>query len=77
MVYALSPPFPFRSQGGLPLYHATLVEKYLPVAPGIEVSVQRIELLQGGECTQEFLFYDRRGHLSSPERKGAMIDTRL
>lgn len=74
MVYALSPPFPFVSREGLIPYHASAIEKYFPVAPGIEVSVQRIDLSEAGE---EFLSYDARGHLSSPMKKGVMVDTHL
>jgi len=78
MVHAISAQFPFMSGESLVLYQPSPMERYLPVAPGIEVSVEpqdevRWELEKG----QESSVYNRQAQMNHPKKKGALVDTLL
>jgi hypothetical protein len=77
VVNAISAQFPFPHGQGLVLYHRSPVEKYFPVAPGIEVSAGPFAGGGRAEQNQEIQVYNRRGRLISAGRKGGLIDTRL
>ena len=81
MVSAVAAYFPFGGDEGLVYYHSSPVERYFPVAPGIEVSAGRnghslTDSLYGGREIGTSL-YNNRGKLSSVSQKGSIIDTRL
>ncbi len=73
MVQAIAAPFPFIGSGTLAPYYPSAVERYLPVAPGIEVSVEPAGDLMAGD--PESSVYNRRGRMISSHRKGSCIDT--
>ena len=74
MVNAVSASFPFNGAQILVLYQPSPMERYFPVAPGIEVSVEPHEepRWEGG---QEASVYNRQGKLNSSKKKGVLIDT--
>ncbi len=74
MVQAISARFPFAPGGNLVLYQPAPLEKYFPVAPGIEVSVESIEEYDSGNG-RHLLFYDRRGRMINRPEKGVLVDT--
>lgn len=78
MVHAISAQFPFMSGESLVLYQPSPMERYFPVAPGIEVSVEpQDELRWEQERSQEYSTYNRRGHMNHTRKKGALVDTLL
>ena len=77
MVHAISANFPFTSREGVVLYHPLPVEKYVPVAPGIEVSTEPYEDMRSGEQRPDSPVYNRRGKLITAKRKGDLVDTYL
>ena len=78
MVHAISAQFPFMSGESLVLYQPSPMERYLPVAPGIEVSVEpQDEVRWDQERGQESSVYNRQGQMNRPKKKGALVDTLL
>ncbi len=78
MVHAISAQFPFRSGEGLILYQPSPMERYFPVVPGIEVSVEpQDEVRWEQERDQESSVYNRQGQMNHPKKKGALVDTLL
>ena len=77
MVHAISASFPFPGGEGLVFYHPSPVEKYVPVAPGIEVSVEPYADIQSAERKADSPVYDRRGRLVTAKRKGDLVDSYL
>jgi len=77
MVHAISASFPFPSAQGMLLYHPLPVEKYVPVAPGIEVSTGPYADIRSGEQRSDSSVYNRRGKLIAAKRKGDLVDTYL
>lgn len=77
MVHAISASFPFTSAQGMLLYHPLPVEKYVPVAPGIEVSTEPYADIRSGERRSDSSVYNRRGKLMAAKRKGALVDMYL
>ena len=58
-------------------YHPSPVEKYFPVAPGIEVSVEPYTDSRKEDGRLGTALYDGRGKLRSSSRKGDIVDTYL
>ena len=77
MVHAISANFPFPGREGMVLYHPLPVEKYVPVAPGIEVSIDPYTDIRSGERGSDSPGYNGRGKLVSAKRKGDLVDTYL
>ncbi len=76
MVNAISASFPFNGAETLLLYQPSPRERYFPVAPGIEVSIESYEEPRwGGETSQETSVYNRQGKLNFSKKKGVLIDT--
>ena len=76
MVHAIAAQFPFTGGGTLAPYHPSAVERYFPVAPGIEVSVEPGGDFMGTSDPESFV-YNRRGRMISPQKKGICVDTYL
>jgi len=75
MVHAISANFPFTGGESLVLYQPSPMERYFPVAPGIEVSVEAHEDPGWGkDRDQRSWVYDRQGRLNYPQEKGALVD---
>ena len=77
MGHAISASFPLTSAQGMILYHPLPVEKYVPVAPGIEVSTEPYADIRSGERRSDSSVYNRRGKLIAAKRKGDLVDTYL
>jgi len=77
MVHAVSANFPFTSSEGMVIYHPFRVEKYVPVAPGIEVSTEPYDDIRSGEQRPDSPVYNRRGKLIAAKSKGDLVDTYL
>ncbi len=77
MVHAVSASFPFPGGEGLVFYHPSPVEKYVPVAPGIEVSIEPCADVQSGDLRANYPVYDRWGKLVTAKRKGDLVDSYL
>ena len=77
MVNAIAVHFPFAGGEEMVYYHPSPVEKYFPVAPGIEVSVQSYSGFRNEDGSFETGVYDRRGKFSVASRKGDLVDTYL
>ncbi len=78
MVHAISAQFPFTSGESLVLYHPSPRERYFPVAPGIEVSVEPPDDVRWEQGRgQESSVYNRQGQMNHPKKKGALVDTLL
>lgn len=78
MVHAIAANFPFTGGESLVLYQPSPLERYLPIAPGIEVSARpHEESSQGRETGQEALGYNRKGQMDYSKRKGLLVDTCL
>jgi hypothetical protein len=77
MVHAISASFPFTSGIDLVLYHPLPLEKYFPVAPGIEVSIEPYADTRSGERKPNSPVYNRGGKLITAKRKGDLVDTYL
>jgi hypothetical protein len=77
MVHAISANFPFTGGIDLVLYHPSPVEKYFPVAPGIEVSIEPYADTRSGERTPDSPLYNRQANLITARRKGDLVDTYL
>jgi len=77
MVHAVSASFPFPNGEGLVFYHPAPVEKYVSVAPGIEVSIEPCAHIPSGEQRVDSPLYDRRGRLVTVKRKGELVDSYL
>ena len=76
MVNAISASFPFNGAETLLLYQPSPRERYFPVAPGIEVSVEsHDEPRWGRELGLETSGYNRQGKLNFSKKKGVFIDT--
>jgi hypothetical protein len=67
MVHAIAAQFPFTGGGTLALYHPSPVERFFPVAPGIEVSVEPGGVFMGTSDPESFV-YNRRGRMISPQK---------
>jgi len=75
MVHAISANFPFTGGETLVLYQPSPMERYFPVAPGIEVSVEpQKNPGWGRERDKKCSFYNRQGQLNHPQEKGALVD---
>ncbi|MGZ6202779.1 MAG: hypothetical protein ACXWM6_14815 [Thermodesulfobacteriota bacterium] len=74
MVHAIAAQFPFTGGGTLAPYRPSSVERYFPIAPGIEVSVEPGEDLNWRSDPECFL-YDRQGRMSFCPKKGTSVDT--
>ena len=79
MVQAIVAQFPIFTGGeSLALYKPSPEERYFPLAPGIEVSVQAYA---GGswqeEREPELSVYNRKGQISFSKKKGVLVDTTL
>jgi hypothetical protein len=75
MVHAISANFPFTGGETLVLYRPSPMEKYFPVAPGIEVSVEHHE--EPGwknERGSKGSVYNRLGQLNHPRESGGWVD---
>ena len=78
MVHAISAQFPFMSGESLVLYQPSPMERYFPVAPGIEVSVEpQDEVRWEQERGRESSTYNRQGQMNHTKKKGALVDTLL
>jgi len=77
MVHAISANFPFPRGESLVFYHPLPVERYVPVAPGIEVSIDSYNDIRSGGGSSDSPVYDRRGNLVTAKRKGDLVDTCL
>ncbi len=77
MVHAISASFPFPGGEGLVFYHPSPVEKYVPVAPGIEVSIEPCADIHSADLRADYPLYDRRGRLVAAKRKGDLVDSYL
>jgi hypothetical protein len=77
MVNAITAHFPFAGGEEMVYYHPSPVEKYFPVAPGIEVSVEPYADSRKQEGGLGTALYDGRGKLSSASQKGRIVDTCL
>ena len=75
MVHAVSANFPFTGTEGMILYHPLRVERYVPVAPGIEVSIVSYDDIRSGEHGPDSPVYNRRGALIRAKTKGDIVDT--
>ncbi len=76
MIPAFSAQLPFASGETLVLYQPSSIERYFPVSPGIEISIEPCEEPKcGEEMGQESLVYDSRGRLNHGQKKGGLIDT--
>ena len=76
MLHSTAGQYPFAGNAVLAPYHPTSVEMYLPVAPGIEVSVEPGDVL-GWDDDSEATVYNTKGRLSASPRKGTWIDCYL
>jgi len=74
MVHAIAAQFPFTGGGCLVPYHPSRVERYFPIAPGIEVSVEPADA-PGWGADPEPSVYNRKGRMSTSPKKGTWIDT--
>ena len=75
MAHAISAHFPFNGGETLVLYQPSPMERYFPVAPGIEVSVEPHEESRWErERDQEGSVYNRQGRLNHPPKKGVLVD---
>jgi len=77
VVNALAAHFPLAAGGDLIYYHASPVERYVPVAPGIEVSVEPSGDFGGGDAHPDPGLYNRRGRIQPASRKGGILDAYL
>lgn len=76
MIPAFSAQLPFTSGETLVLYQPSSIERYFPVSPGIEVSIEPCEEPKWEEeMGQESLVYNGRGRLNHSQEKGVLIDT--
>ena len=74
-VPAISAHIPFTGGGNLVYFHPSPTERYFPVGPGIEVSIEPYEKPQKEEETsQNSSVYDGLGRLSGRQKKGFLID---
>ena len=77
MVNAIAAHFPFAGGEEMVYYHPSPVEKYFPVAPGIEVSVEPYTDSRKEDGGLGTALYNGRGKLTSASQKGAIVDTCL
>ncbi len=77
MVNAIAAYFPFGGEEEMAYYHPSPVEKYFPVSPGIEVSVEAYTDSREEDGGLGTALYDGRGKLTSSSQKGAIVDTCL
>ncbi len=78
MVHAISAQFPLMGGETLVLYQRSPMERYLPVARGLEVSVEpQDEVRWECERGQESSIYNRQGQMSSPAKKGVLVNILL
>ncbi len=79
MVQAVVAHFPIFTGGeSLAFYRPSPEERYLPLAPGIEISVQAYEIGSSREEREpELSVYDRKGQLSFSNKKGVFVDINL
>jgi hypothetical protein len=75
MVHSIAARFPFTGGGTLAPYHPSAVERYRPIAPGIEISVEPGDMIY--ENNAEPSLYNRRGRMVSAHRKGTCLDAYL
>ena len=77
MVNAIAAHFPFAGREEMVYYHPSPMEKYFPVAPGIEVSVEAYADSRKVDGLLDTALYNGRGKLRSSSRKGDLVDTYL
>ena len=79
MVQAIVAHFPVFTGGeSLALYRPSPEERYFPLAPGIEVSVQAYEVGAWREKREpELSVYNRKGQISFSKKKGVLLDINL
>jgi hypothetical protein len=77
MVNALAAHFPFAGAEEMVYYYPSPVERYFPVAPGIEVSMEPYTDSRDEDRGSGNALYDGRGKLASAFRKGSIVDTCL
>ncbi len=77
MVNAIAAHFPLAGGEEMIFYHPSPMEKYFPVAPGIEVSVESYGDSRKGDGNSGTSLYDGRGRLRSEFPKGNIVDTYL
>ncbi len=76
MIPAFSGQLPFTSGEALVVYQPASIERYFPVGPGIEASIEPWEEpIWGEETGQESLVYNGSGRLNHGQKKGVFIDT--
>jgi hypothetical protein len=69
--------FPFLGGDEMVYYYPSRMERYLPVSPGIEVSVEAYAESRKEDGGLGTVLYDGRGKLTPASRKGNIVDTRL
>ncbi len=76
MIQAISARFPFTQRESLVFYHPSPLERYIPVAPGIEVSAgTHSEAHQ--ETKKGSPLYTPQGKLNHTSSKGTLVDLLL
>jgi hypothetical protein len=75
MVNAIAEHFPFAGGEEMVYYHPSPVEKYFPVAPGIEVSAEAYVDSRKEDIRLDSILYNGRGTLNRSFRKGDLVDT--
>jgi hypothetical protein len=75
MVHAISAQLPFTGGEALAFYQPSSAERYFPVGPGIEVSLEPYgEPKWDDERGKEASAYNGRGQLKHRQVKGFLID---
>ena len=77
MVNVIAEIFPFAGGEEMVYYHPSPVEKYFPVAPGIEVSAEPYIDSRKEDRRLDTILYNGRGILNRSSRKGDLVDTYL
>jgi hypothetical protein len=75
MVNVIAEIFPFAGGEEMVYYHPSPVEKYFPVAPGIEVSAEPYIDSRKEDKPLDTILYNGRGILNRSSRKGDLVDT--
>ena len=74
LIYTIS----HRGIERLTLYRPSQRERYFPIGPGIEISVEPYETLEwASERGPEASVYTREGRLNSSLNKGGVVDTSI
>ncbi len=77
MVNAIAIRFPLAGGEEMVYYHPSPVERYYPIAPGIEVSAEPYTDFRNADGRLETGVYNRRGKLNRASPKGNLVDTTL